>query len=337
MKQIKQIIINVIVTVVTCIVIAYFTIEHIEKIEVTYVDEKITSTVESDLEVLYEEVVDGVVYIHAYSSYSQGSGSGFIYKIEEGYAYILTNQHVVEDARTLAITTNDGVYLENVEYLGGDSFYDVAVLKVEATDDMKVLEMKEDDDYDVGEYVLAIGSPLGEDFINTATLGIVSGKDRYVVVDEDNAVGLKLIQTDAAINPGNSGGPLFSIDGEVIGINSLKFNSYNVEGMGFSIPIEGVLNKLEYFENGESVRPSLGARIAQAQEGLVIIDTLQDSASYNAGMQQGDIIIAIEGVEVNTLDEVRKELYEYIGGDVIVITVNRDGEEIEIEVTLDSY
>ncbi len=336
--KLKIVLVNIIITVLICTAFAVILIKEFNVQANENINNEITvSTVDSDIEDLYDNVVDGVVYIQTFVGMSEGSGSGFIYKIEEGYAYVLTNQHVVEGAQSIVVVTNQGEYVEDVVYLGGDSFYDVAVLKVKVTDDMKALKMKESDDYDVGEYAIAIGSPLGENFINTATLGIVSGKDRYVVVDQDNAIGLKLIQTDAALNPGNSGGPLFSMDGYVIGINTLKFKSYSVDGMGFSIPITSVLPKLEYFEKGESVRPSLGIMIQQTSEGPQVANVVQGSASENAGMEKGDIILSIAGEDVSNVNDIRRVLYDYIGGDELVIKLKREDEIIELNVKLDTY
>ncbi len=248
----------------------------------------VVSTVESDIEKIYDNTVDGVVFIEAEFRQGTGTGSGFIYKIDGEEAYVLTNFHVAGDADDLEITLHNGEEIADVEFLGGDELYDIAVLKIPASDAMKELPLKENSSYSVGEHVLAIGSPLGEDFVNTATYGIISGKDRFLEINSTNSWGLWLIQTDTVINPGNSGGPLFSLDGEVIGINTLKFVDEMVEGMGFAIPMETVIPKLSAFEKGEEVRTSLGLSAKDTSEGVEVTDIDKDGNADRGGFEEGE-------------------------------------------------
>ncbi len=297
-------------------------------------EENIVSTVESDIEKIYEESVDGVVFIESQSRYAEGTGSGFIYKIENGEAYILTNYHVIDGASQINITTNSGEVVEGIEYLGGDELYDLAVLKSPVTSDMIELELQDEADYNVGEYVMAIGSPLGEEFINTATVGIVSGKDRFLEVDEANSWGLWLIQTDTAINPGNSGGPLFTMDGKVIGINSLKFVEDGVESMGFAIPTHKVIPMLDSFEQGKSIRPTLGFSAWETANGIEVVEVVEESSAANAGLKPGDIVIGIDGESVSGVNELKIKLNDYVVGQTLDLVVIRSLEEIVLEVEL---
>ncbi len=336
MKDILKMVLVSVVVSVLLITFYEIKIDNIknEESEVERV-EKITyrSNIETNYEELYENVVDGVVFISTYN----GTGSGFVYKIEGDYAYVLTNEHVVANSREITVTTNNDNVIEDIEYLGGDSYYDIAVLKVKKTDDIIELKIGEIDDYDVGEGVMAIGSPLGEAYINTATLGILSGKERFVFVDESSYWGLKLIQTDAAINPGNSGGPLFGLDGKVIGINSLKHSSDDVEGMGFAIPMSGVLLKLDLLEEGREIRPSIGVSLREEQEGVRINSVLPGSAADKAGLKSGDMFVEIDGKKVTNLLDIRKAMYDLVPDQEIKVKINRNGKDIEETVVLDAY
>lgn len=334
MKKGKFIILNIIITLVISLLVIVIGGNIIAKDLLKDVEEKQTrtvSTVESDIEEVYDNSVDGVVYIET----DIGSGSGFIYKFEDDEAYILTNYHVIDDHDYITITTNDGELIEDVEFLGGDEVYDLAVLRATRVDSMIQLPIKETPDYSVGENVLAIGSPMGEDFMNTATLGIVSGKDRFLEVDAENNWGLWLIQTDTAINPGNSGGPLFTMDGEVIGINTMKFVKTGVESMGFAIPMDSVIPKLDAFENGKSVRPTLGITLRDTEDGVEVRYVSSESSAGHAGIERGDIILKIGKTKIDSADEVLQVINGYLVGDVVEFTIERDGEEMVIEVELE--
>lgn len=294
----------------------------------------VVSTVESDVEDLYSSTVDGVVYIEASTFSGTGSGSGFIYKIENGFAYILTNYHVAGDSRSLAIVTNKGERVDGVEFLGGDSLYDIAVIRAKVTDSMITLPLSKGSSFDIGEHVLAIGSPLGEEYINTATYGIISGKERYIVVNEENQWGLSLIQTDTVMNPGNSGGPLFSMGGEVIGINTIKYVYEGVEGMGFSIPMDIVVPKLSALEEGKDVRPILGVSTKDTEKNVEVAEVLQGGAAAKAGIQKGDIIISFNGVKTKDSKTLRNEVNKLVVGAKVDVVINRGGEEKTVKVVL---
>lgn len=294
----------------------------------------VVRSVESDIEAVYENSVDGVVFIEAKSRMGDGIGSGFVYKIEGNEAYILTNYHVIDGAMTINITTNAGEELKDVEYLGGDELSDIAVLRAPVTSTMIELPVKEMADYNVGEQVMAIGSPLGKEFMNTATVGIISGKDRFLELDAENSWGLWLIQTDTAINPGNSGGPLFSMDGEVIGINSLKFVKSGVEGMGFAIPMDKVIPKLSAFESGRSVRPTLGFSATDTDYGVEVRYVVDGSAADVGGLEIGDIVIKVDDVRITNVNGLKQAINEYVVGDELELVVLRDGKEKRLDIEL---
>ncbi|WP_338112820.1 S1C family serine protease [Oceanobacillus polygoni] len=280
-------------------------------------------------------------------SQEAGTGSGIIYKKENGKAYIVTNQHVVANAKEVEIVLNDDERIP-ATVLGGDTLTDLAVLEVDGASIDTVANLGSSDDLAVGETVLAIGNPLGLDFANTVTKGIISGLNRTVEVDT-NSDGqadwiTEVLQTDAAINPGNSGGALVNSNGEVIGINSMKIAQSSVEGIGFAIPVSAALPIMEQLESGEISRPLIGISTASLHQvppqyryeinlpedvegGMVVADVQSGSPADAAGLQQFDVITKINGQEVTSILELRKYLYSETNiGDDIEIEYIRDGE-----------
>ncbi len=268
------------------------------------------------------------------------TGSGVIYS-EDGY--IITNNHVVEGADKVRVQLYDGTEYD-ATVVGTDSQSDLAVIKIDATG-LTAADFGNSDDIVVGETAIAIGNPGGADFVNSVTQGIISGLNRNVEVSSGQY--MTLVQTDAAINPGNSGGALCNGKGEVIGINTIKISSSNFEGMGFAIPSNTVLDICQQLmDNGKVSRPALQVGIygdvtAQTAEyyGLsvdygVMVKPQDGGAAAKAGMENGDIIIAIDGKKVETTTELQKYLYEKNIGDTAEITVNRDGKEVKLEVVL---
>lgn len=286
-----------------------------------------------------------------------GTGSGVIYKIDENEAFVVTNHHVIEDADNLEVVLPSEVKLE-AELLGSDLFMDLAVLKVAAEDIEQVIEIGTSEDINVGEPVLAIGNPLGHMFAGSVTQGIISSKQRSIPQDfnQDGRADwqAELIQTDAAINPGNSGGALINIKGELIGINSMKISQMVAEGIGFAIPIDVALPVIEELEKtGEVSRPHLGVELYSLdelpnQERLDSLDLPEDitegayiwsvepgSPAEEAGLQQFDVIVEIDGKEIESSVDLRKVLYEEKSiDDEITITVYRKAEKIETKATL---
>src|SRR5699024_7214573 len=199
-----------------------------------------------------------------------GTGSGVIYKKDDEYAYIVTNHHVVTQADVVEIVLNDETNLE-AEILGTDLFTDLAVLRVEADKVPDPIELGSSESLKVGEPVIAIGNPLGHMFAGSVTQGIISGKQRTIPQDFNNDGRpdwqSEVIQTDAAINPGNSGGALINIEGNLIGINSMKINQAVAQGIGFAIPIDSAKPIIDQLESsGQVVRPFMGVEIYSLEE-----------------------------------------------------------------------
>ena len=250
--------------------------EDSSNISTTSVNVDVTSQVTEVVEKVSPGVV-GVTNIQLGADFwqqqdgnEQGTGSGVIYKIEDEYAYVVTNYHVIEGADTVEVVLADEINIE-AEVLGSDMFSDLAVLRMDSEDVNTIVEMGSSDQLKVGEPAIAIGNPLGHMFSGSVTLGVISGTQRTIPVDFDMDGRAdwqaEVIQTDAAINPGNSGGALINIDGQLIGINSMKINQTAVEGIGFAIPIDSarpLIQELE--ETGEVVRPYLGIEIYSLDE-----------------------------------------------------------------------
>lgn len=303
-----------------------------------------------------EKVADSVVVIETYQEGELvGTGSGFVYDTDDKYGYILTNHHVI-NTEDILITYSDSSTTE-AEVVGSDEYSDIAVLKVSKDTILGVATMGNSKDVKVGDTVFAIGSPMGKEFKNTVTKGILSGKDRLISVSVSNYDAdyiLNVMQTDAAINPGNSGGPLCNINGEVIGINNLKIVKDTVEGLGFSIPIEDVLKYAESLRtDGVIKRPYLGVSMLNVTsiyqlkytgirldeditEGVVVVDVESKSPADEAGLVKGDVIIKIGEFEVSDIAEFRYRLYSFNPDESVDIVVNRDGKDKTIKVTLGS-
>lgn len=298
-----------------------------------------------------DKIYNSVVYIESYASNKIiGSGSGFVYKKDGKYGYILTNEHVVTDADNIKITNIDGTDYE-AKLLGKDEFSDIAVLRVDLNNIMSVATIGSSEDSKLGDTIFTVGSPLGKTYMGSVTKGIISGKDRAVTLSNQYVV--EVLQVDAALNPGNSGGPLANINGEVIGINSLKLVENEIEGMGFAIPIEIAKTIADKLEEGKQIeRPVLGVTMLDAsntyqlytygieldesiEEGAVVIEVTKDTPAYEAGLKKGDVILAINDVNVSNTAYLRSELYKYSVGDTITIKYYRDNNIKTVKVKLD--
>lgn len=269
-------------------------------------------------------------------------GSGIIIS-DEGH--IVTNYHVIENASDITVKFNTGDQY-TATLIGGDEKTDLAVLKIDPVDTMKVAVLGDSDKVEVGELAVAIGNPLADELFGTVTSGIISGKNRTVRVDNRD---MTLLQTDAAINPGNSGGALINKYGEVIGINSVKISSSTSEGLGFAIPINEVKPIVRDLIGYGYVRgrPIIGVNVQQISEeiayynnlpvdhGLYVMGVTSGSAAEKAGIQRGDIILAIEGQEVRTSTELNNIRDQHTAGDVVQIELDRNGEKMTVSVILD--
>src|SRR5690625_3955988 len=287
----------------------------------------------------------------------QGTGSGVIYKIDDNYAYVVTNYHVIEGADTVEVVLVDETHIE-AEVLGSDMFTDLAVLRMDSAEVDTIVEMGSSDQLKVGEPAIAIGNPLGHMFSGSVTLGVISGTQRTIPMDFDMDGRAdwqaEVIQTDAAINPGNSGGALINIEGQLIGINSMKINQTAVEGIGFAIPIDSARPVIEELETtGQVTRPFIGVEIYSLEEvprtewkrslnlpdevegGVYIWSVDPLSPAQQAGLKRLDVIVALDGEEVLNTVELRKILYqEKEVGEEVRLTFYRDGERRTTELTL---
>ena len=312
---------------------------------------------ESDLKNAISKVYNSVVYIQVEVMSRMGtqaaSGSGFVYKKDSKFAYILTNNHVIEDANKIVVTYIDGSEVE-AEVVGKDEFSDVAVLKVKADTVLAVAELGSSDEAEIGDTVFTVGAPLGKEYMGTITKGIVSGINRKVKVTLNNGSYLmETIQTDATINSGNSGGPLCNISGQVIGITSSKLVGEGVEGMGFSIPIDTVNAIIDKLENGEDIeRPYVGVQLADVSNayglqyyyniniskdvkyGAILTYVEKNKPASNAGLMVGDVVVEMDGEKTESSAQFRYNLYKHNVGDSIKIKYYRGDEKKEATIKL---
>ncbi|ABZ83578.1 serine protease do, putative [Heliomicrobium modesticaldum Ice1] len=270
----------------------------------------------------------------------QGTGSGVIF---DGAGFIVTNHHVVAGAAELVVTLTDG-RTAPATLVGSDPKTDLAVIKINL-DNLPVAKFGDSSKLSVGELAIAIGNPGGKEFAGSVTQGIVSGLNRQLNTPEGYA--FNLIQTDAAINPGNSGGALLNANGEVIGINSIKIAVQGFEGMGFAIPSNQVMQIVnELRAKGKVSRAALGVTLIMdvdkelAQKYNLIVDygvvvkPSPGGPAQKAGMQNNDILIAINDKPVRNRMELQKELFAYKVGDTVNVTVVREDQKQTLSVTL---
>lgn len=271
---------------------------------------------------------------------SMGSGM-----IVDPNGYILTNAHVVGDGQYDKITVSliDGSTVEG-KVLWFDTTLDMAVVKIDKKG-LSAVELGDSDELMVGQPVVAIGNPMTLDLERTVTQGVISGLNRSITFENGTTI-KPLIQTDASINSGNSGGPLFNAEGKVIGINTAKMSS--AEGLGFSIPIntakiilqqvigQGTYASLYVGIKGVDVQTyekSLGVDVS-AKYGVVVVETVKDSPATAADLKMGDVITSIDGNKIETMSDLKRLLYQYKENDKVKLSVNRNGEEMTVEMTL---
>ena len=322
-----------------------------------------------------DKVKDAVVSVITYSANSQNSlfgstdtdtdtnteqvsseGSGVIYKKEGNFAYLVTNTHVINGAKKVDIRLADGTKVPG-EIVGSDTYSDIAVVKIAADKVTTVAEFGDSDQLTVGETAIAIGSPLGSEYANTVTQGIVSSLNRNVSLksEDGQAISTKAIQTDTAINPGNSGGPLINIQGQVIGITSSKIatnGGTSVEGLGFAIPSNDAINIINQLEkNGKVTRPALGIQMVNLSNlsssdlqrlnvpssvtAGVVVRSVITSMPANGHLQQYDIITKVDDKAISSTTELQSALYSHSIGDSMTITYYRNGKEETTTIKLD--
>ncbi|MBE7039270.1 MAG: trypsin-like serine protease [Ruminococcaceae bacterium] len=273
------------------------------------------------------------------SSQAMSSGSGIIIRSD---GYIVTNNHVIEGASSITVTTIAGQTFD-AKVVGADARTDLAVLKVETEAALSYAELGNSSEIRVGELAIAIGNPLREELAGTLTVGYISAINRTMVIDGKQ---LTMIQTDAAINPGNSGGALLNSRGQLIGINTAKSTGYDVEGLGFAIPINEAKPIIEaIIKNGYVTgRPLVGivgrtiteaaAKANGLPTGVYVVEVTEYGAAERAGIRVGDVIIRCEGEDITTIDEINEIKDKHKPGEVITFKVVRNGEKKDIKVTL---
>lgn len=274
-----------------------------------------------------------------------GTGSGVILSND---GYVLTNNHVVSpqqensfyavsEAKKITVTLSDDKEYD-AEIVGVDKLTDLAVIKLKDAKDLTPATLGNSDNLNIGEFVMAIGSPLG--FRGSVTNGIISSINRKVTLSDGNT--LIAIQTNASINSGNSGGALVNSKGEVIGINTLKLAGGGIEGLGFAIPINNTKNIVEkLIKNGKVERPSLGFSGKEISEelskeyglpqGILVKEIMDNSTAKNIGLKQKDIVIKLNGKDVKSFKDIENIKTDLKVDDEITITVIRDGREKELK------
>lgn len=305
-------------------------------IQVTDVSDIVEKCKDSVVEITTESVSSGNSIFGQYVS--QGAGSGVIIS-EDGY--IVTNNHVVNNATSLKVTTTDGTEFD-AKIIGTDSQTDLAIIKIDAQK-LQAATLGDSDTLQVGDPAIAIGNPLGE-LGGTVTTGIISATDRQITIDNET---MTLLQTDAAINPGNSGGGLFNSDGNLIGIVNAKESSTGIEGLGFAIPITPAKDVItELMQNGSvTSRPALNvslydytsnnqAQNSKYKDGCYIVQIVRNGAADKAGLKQNDRIISFDGQDIHSTSDVKAILKKYKIGDTLKIVVERNSKKVEVEITL---
>ena len=337
--------------------------EYKEKTSKTVTKNRVISqntVTEEAMEDAIDKIYDAVLCIEVLndSGEAASTGTGFVYEKDDKYGYVLTNAHVVSGGTNVQgmLSNNEKVKLT---ILGTDTYTDIAVLRMDAKDVLKVASIGTSKNTKIGNTVFTVGSPLGSSYAGTVTKGILSGKDRLIETStstnglSSESYTVKVLQTDAAISPGNSGGPLVNLAGDVIGITSLKLVDEKVEGMGFAIPIEDVLTYVDTLEKGEKIkRPVLGVQIldmtnkyllyryniqidSKVTNGIILMGIEDGYPAAIAGLKKGDIITKVNGEDVTTSSGFKYELYKYNVGDEIELTYYRDGKENKVKVKLD--
>jgi putative serine protease PepD len=317
------------------------------------VDQGDTEAAEGSVEAVAAAVLPSVVKIDVASSGGSGSGSGIVLSAD---GMILTNNHVVESAAeggSIRVSFNDGSHAD-ATIVGRDPLTDTAVIEAEGVDDLTPATIGESGNLDVGQQVVAIGSPFGLE--STVTSGIVSALNRPVNVgsdEEGNATTYPAIQTDAAINPGNSGGALVDMTGSVVGINSSIRTASDGSsgqagsiGLGFAIPIDEVMGVVDQMVNGETpTHARLGVSVDNvaategelaASDGALVSEVTEGSAAQEAGIEAGDVIVQVDGRIITGADSLVATIRSFRPGDEVEVTWERDGETQSATVTLNS-
>ena len=280
----------------------------------------------------------GSIYGDLNREVEQGSGSGVILSSD---GYIVTNNHVIENATAISVILNNGKEY-SAKLIGKDAATDLAVIKIDAQN-LTYAQVGNSSSLRVGETAIAIGNPLGQEFAGTTTKGIISGLNRTVTIDDRT---LNLIQTDAAINPGNSGGALVNEYGYLIGINTAKISSTTLEGLGFAIPIDEAKPIIQDLMTSGYVkgRPVIGiggravtkedAKAYNLKVGVYVVSMTPNGPAYISGVKVGDIIVECEGEPIETVDDINVIKNKKSPGDMLKIKVYRNGKYASVNIVL---
>ncbi len=352
-EKILNIIIILVVLTIGVLGTLYFTNKD-TTVQTTSSQKNITIKESDSINSAVNKVYDGVVLVEAFSNSRQtSSGSGFVYKKDSKYGYIMTNYHVVEGATSVKIVNMSGEEVD-AEVLGGDSYSDIAVLRIASDKVADVVTVGDSTKAQVGDTVFTVGTPIDSQYMGTVTKGILSSEVKTITVSDQNGGTsmMEVLQTDASINPGNSGGPLANINGEVIGITSMKLVTDEIEGMGFAIPIEIAMASVDSLEKGETIkRPYIGVSMYDVtneamlyrnnirldegiDEGVVIGKVEEGSPAAEAKLQANDVIIEVDGTKVKNSAHFKYILYNHKIGETIKLKINRNGKNEEITLKL---
>ena len=307
--------------------------------------------------ITYAESSSSVINDESSKDESQISSecSCVIYKKDGKSAYLVTNTHVLNGSTNVDILLADGNKVPG-EVVGSDVYSDISVVKISSEKVTDVAEFGDSGSLTVGETAIAIGSPLGTEYANSVTQGIISSLGRNVTLQSENGenISTTALQTDAAINPGNSGGPLINIQGQVIGITSSKISTNgqtSVEGMGFAIPSNDVVNIINQLEkNGTVTRPALGIQMmdlsnlttsdfsklnlpASVKSGI-LVRSVQQGMPADGKLQKNDIITKVDNTDVESTSDLQSALYKHSIGDEVEITYYRDGKSQTVKIKL---
>lgn len=332
------------------LIVSNYTLEQVVKTITT------SELVENSISTSVDKVYSSTVIVVSYKDGKQiSTGTGFVYKKDNNKAYIMTNNHVIDNADSVEVEFNDKSERIDATILGGEAYSDIAVLTIDAKKVDNTVELGDSEVIKLGDTIFTVGSPMGLTFKGTVTKGILSGKDRMVEVSlSGNATDyyMNVLQLDAAVNPGNSGGPLCDVSGKVVGIISLKIVQNEVEGMGFAIPIEDALKYATAIEKGgEVVRPYIGISMLDlsdeyylwqnrinipegVEEGVAVLEVVLGSPADKAGFEKGDIIVKLGNAEISGLADFRYQLYKHDVGDKLEVTYYRDGKKKVSTITL---
>lgn len=307
--------------------------------------------------ITYAEASSSVINDEASNDESQISseGSGVIYKKDGKSAYLVTNTHVLNGSTNVDILLADGNKVPG-EVVGSDVYSDISVVKISSEKVTDVAEFGDSGSLTVGETAIAIGSPLGTEYANSVTQGIISSLGRNVTLQSENGenISTTALQTDAAINPGNSGGPLINIQGQVIGITSSKISTNgqtSVEGMGFAIPSNDVVNIINQLEkNGTVTRPALGIQmmdlsnlttsdfsklnLPSSVKSGILVRSVQQGMPADGKLQKNDVITKVDNTDVESTSDLQSALYKHSIGDEVEITYYRDGKSQTVKIKL---